>query len=88
MDEVGSIDLKVLTMKVFKATGSFKMGRVWQKFSKEIISENEDRAKEKVLSIIGSKHGTKRTNIRIRDIVEIGEDEVEDLVVRDLLMEE
>ncbi|MFO8110007.1 MAG: 50S ribosomal protein L18Ae [Thermoplasmata archaeon] len=75
-------------MKAYKVTGSFKMGRVWQKFSKEFTGESEDIVREKTLSVIGSKHRTKRTNININSIDEMDAEEVQDLVVRDILKEE
>ncbi len=75
-------------MKAYKAAGSFKMGRNWQRFSKELIADDEGSAREKAFSVIGSKHGTKRTNIKIKSIEEMSPDEVEDLVVRNLLEEE
>ncbi len=75
-------------MKAYKAKGSFKMGRIWQKFTKEITADDEESARDKILSVIGSKHGTKRTNIKLKSIDEMDPDEVEDLVIRDLLEDE
>ncbi len=75
-------------MKVFRATGTFKMGRRWQSFSKEVTGEDEDAVKEKVLSIFGSKHRVKRTNIKINNIEEIPEEDVEDMVLQGILEEE
>lgn len=72
-------------MKVFRVNGTFRMGRNWQDFTKEILSESEEAAEEKILSIIGSKHRVKRTNVNIEDINEIAEDEVEDQYVLDVL---
>ena len=46
-------------MKVFRITGTFQMGRVRrQKFVKEVAAEDEARAREVLLSDLGSKHGT------------------------------
>lgn len=61
------------------------MGRNLQKFTKEVLEESEGSAEEKVLSIIGSKHRVKRTNIYIKDIKEIPEDEVENQYILDVL---
>ncbi len=72
-------------MKVFRVKGTFRMGRNWQNFTKEVLEESEGSAEEKVLSIIGSKHRVKRTNIDIKDITEIPEDEVENQYILDVL---
>ncbi len=72
-------------MKVFRAKGTFRMGRQWTRFTKEIMEENDERAREKVLSILGSKHRVMRTNIDIKEITEISPDEVEDTVIQGIL---
>ncbi len=72
-------------MKVFRAKGTFRMGREWQKFTKEIIDESDEGAREKVLSILGSKHRVMRTNIDIDEITEISPDEAEDTVIKGIL---
>jgi len=72
-------------MKVFRVNGTFRMGRNLQKFTKEVLEESEGSAEEKVLSIIGSKHRVKRTNIDIKEIKEIPEDEVENQYILDVL---
>ncbi len=72
-------------MKAFRVKGRFRMGKEWQTFTKEVVEESEDGAHEKALSIMGSKHRVKRTNIKINEVKEISPDEVEDIVVRDLL---
>ena len=68
-------------MKAFKVTGSFKMGRKSQNFSKEVISNDKKGATETILSDLGSKHKVKRYNIKIADIKELKLDEVTDSIV-------
>jgi len=58
-------------MANFVITGKFKSGFFWEKFTKTIESENEKNAREKVYSIIGSKHGSKRRSILIESISEV-----------------
>ncbi len=56
----------------FEIKGQFKMGRTaHQKFSKVIEAENKEFAKEKLFSIIGSKHRVKRRKIDLEEIKEI-----------------
>lgn len=55
----------------YEVKGYFKMGRTsHQKFTKQVEAENEEFAKEKIYSIIGSKHRVKRRNIEIKEIKE------------------
>ncbi len=60
----------------------------WQRFSKEVISDSEEEAIEKVNSLLGSKHRVKRTNIKIYDTEKIDEDEVEDYLIQDKIKAE
>lgn len=71
-------------MKVFRVKGTFKMGREWQKFTKEIIETDDERAYEKILSILGSKHRVLRTNIKVNEIEEISQDDIQDMVVKNI----
>jgi len=68
-------------MKAFKVTGSFKMGRKNQVFSKEIIAADKKNATEVILSELGSKHKVKRYSIKVAEIVELKPDEVTDTIV-------
>ncbi len=68
-------------MKAFRIKGKFLMGRIimnknWQRFNKEVAGLNEEKAKESLYSDLGSKHRTKRRNIKIEEIEEIAEDEI------------
>jgi len=70
-------------MKAFKIDGNLETRRRnWQKFSKEIAAENEEKAKEKIYCDLGSRHGLKRRSLKIRSIKELKPDEVVDLSVR------
>ncbi|WP_406657725.1 50S ribosomal protein L18Ae [Methanolobus sp. ZRKC2] len=57
-------------MKTFQVKGTFKAGIAWEKFTKEVESQNEKNALEKVYSLFGSKHAIKRNYIRIESITE------------------
>ena len=60
-------------MKSFEVNGTFKERENQKKFSKTLQAENQERAREKALSIIGSKHKTKRIHINIESIKEAKE---------------
>jgi len=72
-------------MKAFRVSGSFQMGRNWQPFTKEVVSDDEKQARERLLSDFGSRHGVKRQQVEIKNITELKGDEVTDPVVKGLL---
>lgn len=74
-------------MSIFRIKGTFKMGSRNQIFTKEIIADTEDQAREHTLSIIGSKHGTKRAKIDLQSIEEILPEEVTDPIVMHIVGE-
>ncbi|MFP3872029.1 MAG: 50S ribosomal protein L18Ae [Candidatus Aenigmatarchaeota archaeon] len=75
-------------MKIYRVKGKFRMGRRkgdWQRFSKEVISDSEEEAIEIIFSLLGSKHRVKRTNIKLYEIGEVDEEEVEDHLIKSKL---
>ena len=68
-------------MKAFRVTGTFRMGRMVQNFTKEIACERKDEATELILSDLGSRHKVKRYDITIEEIKEIKSEEITDSVV-------
>ena len=48
--------------------GKFKAGVQWESFTKEVDSNSEKNATEKVLSIFGSKHRVNRNLIKIESV--------------------
>lgn len=76
--EVGSS-----TMKAFRIDGEFEISRRnWQRFSKEITADDAEKAKEKILCDLGSRHRLARRGIRIRKVKELKSDDVIDLSIR------
>lgn len=69
-------------MKAFRISGRFRMGRAWQRFSKEVAAADEAAAREKLLSILGSQHGLARKYVAIAQIAEVPPDQVQDHAVR------
>jgi large subunit ribosomal protein LX len=57
-------------MKDFMVKGTFKAGHKWENFTKNVKSQNEKNAREKVYSLFGSKHGIKRSFISIDSVNE------------------
>ena len=65
-------------MEAFVISGFFTKEKVEYKFKKESFGETEDEAVERLLSIIGSKHGVKRKYIKINSVESISPDEATD----------
>lgn len=56
-------------MSKFEVRGTFKIGNVWQPFSKIVDSNSEKNAAEKLYSLLGSEHGLKRNLIKIDEVM-------------------
>ena len=69
-------------MKAFKVKGEFLMGGRMSPFDREIEAEDEQDAREKMLSLLGSEHRCKRNRIKVETITEVPLDEVEDPLIR------
>ncbi len=61
------------------------MGRGYQPFTQEVAAMDEAAAVEKVLSVLGSKHRTKRKFIKVQQVDEVSAEEVTNPEVMDLL---
>tara|TARA_B100001142_G_scaffold274415_1_gene282355 strand:- start:15 stop:242 length:228 start_codon:yes stop_codon:yes gene_type:complete len=55
-------------MQAYRIDGSLRQGKTNQKFSIDLVAENEDQVREKVYSNFGSRHGVKRRYITIVSI--------------------
>lgn len=53
---------------MFEIVGKFKNLEGWSPFKKTVEAENENVAKEKIYSIIGSNHKIKRNLIMIEEV--------------------
>ena len=61
------------------------MGKIRQPFSKEVIGNDENEAKERLFSILGSRHRVKRRMIKVEAIREVSKEEIEDPVIKYLV---
>lgn len=68
-------------MKAFRVSGKFRMGRSWNTFTIETIGADEDAARDRVYSTMGSKHRIDRHAISISEITEVAPDQIQDPVV-------
>jgi large subunit ribosomal protein LX len=55
-------------MSQFAVSGRFQSRDGYQPFQKTIEAQNENVARERVLSQVGSQHGLKRTQVEIEEV--------------------
>ncbi|MDR0318428.1 MAG: 50S ribosomal protein L18a [Nitrososphaerota archaeon] len=75
-------------MKVFRVTGKINKPNFATPFSKEIMAEKKEHAIEKVYTEIGSKHRVKRFQITIEDTTEVPTDQIENEILKKIVLGE
>ena len=58
--------------KSYRVEGTFRMDGVWRPYKKVIAAPNEDQARERVYTLLGSKHRLKRREIRVGKVEPAG----------------
>ncbi|NYT05085.1 MAG: 50S ribosomal protein L18a [Methanomicrobiales archaeon] len=53
----------------YEVRGEFKVSDVWKPYTKTVVADNEKHAKERIYTIIGSKHRLKRNYIKINAVL-------------------
>ena len=75
-------------MKAYKVTGQIAKPNLATPFVKEILADKSEHAVEKVYSEIGSKHRVKRCHIKISEVQEIPADQIENPILKKLVLGE
>jgi len=75
-------------MKVFRVTGEIRKPNLKTSFKKEIIAIKPEHAVEKVYAELGSKHRVKRFHIKILNVEEIPPQEIENPLLKKLVVGE
>lgn len=57
----------------FEFSGEFNDRKSWKKFKKIVEGKTENHAKQKLITIIGSKHNCKKRFIKINEVKEVQE---------------
>jgi large subunit ribosomal protein LX len=76
------------TLKIFRITGEIRKPNLETSFKKEVVAVKPEHAVEKVYSELGSKHRAKRFQIKILSIEEIKPEEIENPVLKKLVIGE
>ncbi len=73
-------------MKAFEVSGQFMTThRRWQPFAMEVAATDESAAKEKTLTLLGSRHKVKRKYVQIGGVKSLKPEEVTDHLVKHML---
>lgn len=75
-------------MKVFRVTGEIQKPNLKTSFNKEVVAIKPEHAVEKVYAELGSKHRAKRFHIKIVNVEEIPLEEIENPLLRKLVIGE
>jgi large subunit ribosomal protein LX len=75
-------------MKVFRVSGKICKPNLNTPFAKEVMASKTEHAVEKVYAEIGSKHRVKRCHIKISNTIEVPVDEIENAVLKKIVLGE
>ncbi|MGA2680821.1 MAG: 50S ribosomal protein L18Ae [Candidatus Bathyarchaeia archaeon] len=75
-------------MKAFKVTGQINKPNLKTPFVRELLADKSEHAVEKVFAEIGSRHRVKRCHIKITDVQEISADQIENAILKKIVMEQ
>ena len=73
-------------MKVFRVTGRICKPNLATPFAKEVLASKSEHAVEKIYAEIGSRHRVKRHHIKITDSIEVPADQIENAVLKKLVL--
>jgi len=77
-----------MELKIFRVTGEIRKPNLETTFRKEVIAIKPEHAVEKVYSEIGSRHRVKRFQIKINTVEELSPQEIENPLLRKLIVGE
>ncbi len=69
-------------LKPYRVSGSFKMGSRTSPFAIETLDADAQKARDRVLSTLGSKHRVDRHHVKVDAVKEIPAAEVTDPVIQ------
>ncbi len=75
-------------MKVFRVTGEINKPNLATPFAKEVLADKSEHAVEKVYTEIGSRHRVKRHHIKILNTTEVPTDQIENAVLKKIVLGE
>ena len=75
-------------MQAYRVSGEYEHGALkhWSRFHYEFICGTEAEARERVLSILGSKHRVRRRFVRIEKVEPITAEQATDPLIQALLV--
>ena len=75
-------------MKVFRVTGEIHKPNLNTDFVRELLADKPEHAEERVYAEIGSRHRVKRCHMKVTKVEEISPDEIENPILKKLVVGE
>jgi large subunit ribosomal protein LX len=75
-------------LKVFRVTGEIRKPNLKTPFKKEVLAAKPEHAVEKVYAEIGSKHRVKRYYMKILQVEEVSPEEIENPILKKMVVGE
>ncbi len=75
-------------LKVFRVTGEIRKPNLETSFKKEVLVAKPEHAVERVYAELGSKHRAKRFHIKIIKVEEVPPEEIENPLLRKMVVGE
>jgi len=75
-------------LKVFRVTGEIRKPKLETSFKKEVLATKPEHAVERVYAELGSKHRVKRFHIKIVKVEEVPPEEIENPLLRKMVIGE
>ena len=72
-------------MKVFRVTGEICKPNLATPFAKEVLANKSEHAVEKIYAEIGSRHRVRRYHIKIANVEEVPQDQIEDPILKKIV---
>jgi len=57
-----------MKLQNYRVEGTFRMDEAWRPYEKVVSAPNEAQARERVYTLLGSKHRLKRREIRVAKV--------------------
>jgi large subunit ribosomal protein LX len=72
-------------MKAYKVTGKINKPNLSTPFIRELLADKSEHAVEKVYAEIGSRHRVKRCHIKITEVKEVSQEEIQNPILKKIV---
>ncbi len=71
-----------MSKRAFKVEGDFQMGRLRQHFAIQVVGDDETMAREYAMANMGSRHGVKRRDIELTQVIPLEGDDIDPITLK------